>query len=138
MSDQAVASELVVLPAGVTLSTPGRRLLCALLDIGLAIVTLVIGYVIWSFFTYGKGQTPGKRLMKMRVVTLTDGMALGFWMTLLREWVIKGVLASLTFGISYLWILWDPKNQALHDKVMSTVVVDDPTDASVRTPPVAT
>ena len=43
------------------------------------------------------------------------------WMTLLREWIVKPFIGSITFGIAYVWILFDDKNQALYDKVMSNL-----------------
>ena len=79
--------------------------------------------------------------MGIRVVSLNDGKALSFWMTLLREWIVKGFIGSITFGIAYIWILFDDKNQALYDKVMNTIVVDDPqglTIAPQLVPPTST
>lgn len=128
----------VTLPEGVVLTSKASRLLCALLEVVLAIVTLGIGYFIWQFFTYRTGQTPGKKLMGIRVISLNDGMALGFWMTLLREWVLKGIIGSITFGIAYAWILFDPKNQALYDKLIDAVVVDDPQGLTVAAIPPTT
>ena len=116
----------LTLPEGVVLTSKSSRLLCSLLEVVLAIVTLGIGYFVWSFFTYRNGQTPGKKLMGMRVISLNDGVALPFWMTLLREWIVKGFIGSITFGVAYIWILFDDKNQSLYDKVLHTVVVDDP------------
>lgn len=124
----------LMLPEGVVLKSKASRLLCALLEVVLALVTLGIGYFIWQFFTYRTGQTPGKKLMGIRVITLNDGKALPFWMTLLREWIVKGFIGSITFGIAYIWILFDDKNQALYDKVLNTIVVDDPRGLTVSTP----
>ncbi len=126
------ATGVVALPAGVGLTSKSGRLLCALLEVVLAVVTLGIGYFIWSFFTYRTGQTPGKKLMGIRVVSLNDGKALPFWMTLLREWIVKGFIGGITFGIAYLWILFDDKNQALYDKVLTSVVVDDDQGLTLR------
>lgn len=124
----------LMLPEGVVLTSKASRLLCALLEVVLALVTLGIGYFIWQFFTYRTGQTPGKKLMGIRVITLNDGKALPFWMTLLREWIVKGFIGGITFGIAYIWILFDPKNQALYDKVLNTIVVDDPQGLTISTP----
>lgn len=124
---------VVTLPDGVAITSKSGRLLCALLEVVLALVTLGIGYVIWSFFTYRTGQTPGKKLMGIRVVSLNDGVALPFWMTLLREWIVKGFIGGITFGIAYVWILFDDKNQALYDKVLNTIVVDDPQGLTIAT-----
>ena len=116
----------LVLSEGVGLTPPANRLLCVLLEVVLAIVTLGIGYLIWSLFTIKQGQTPGKKLMGIRVVSLNDGKALPFWMMLLREWIVEDFIAAITFGIAYIWILFDDRNQALYDKIMNTIVVNDP------------
>jgi uncharacterized RDD family membrane protein YckC len=125
----------MTLPAGVVITSRGRRFVCSLLDGLLAIVTLGIGWTIWSFFTYPNGQTPGKKLMGIRVISLNDGKSLTFWMTLLREWIVKGFIGGLTFGIAYLWILFDDRNQTLYDKVLNTIVVDDPQGLTQPLPP---
>jgi uncharacterized RDD family membrane protein YckC len=125
------SSGTLSLPEGVVITSKSRRLLCAMLEVVLVIVTLGIGYFIWQFFTYRHGQTPGKKLMGMRVISLNDGKALAFWMTLLREWVVKPFIGSITFGIAYIWILFDDKNQALYDKVLNTIVVDDPQELTI-------
>ena len=39
---------------------------------------------------------------------------------------------SVTFGLGlilYFWLTWDDKNRELWDKMINTVVVDDPDDA---------
>jgi uncharacterized RDD family membrane protein YckC len=127
----------LTLPDGVVITSKSGRLLCALLEVVLVVVTLGIGYFIWSFFTYRTGQTPGKKLMGIRVISLNDGKALPFWMTLLREWIVKGFIGGITFGIAYIWILFDDKNQALYDKVMNTIVVDDPQGLTIAALPIA-
>lgn len=70
------------------------------------------------------GQTFGKQAVGIRVVRET-GQPIGFGWALLRELVCKGVLSLFTIPIilSYLWPLWDDRNQALHDKMASTLVV---------------
>ena len=120
------------LPAGVMLSSKGRRLGAALLDGVLAIVTLGIGYLIWMLFTFKTGQTPAKRLLGMRIVSTQDSMATSWGMTFLREIFVKGIIAGITLGIAYLWILWDTNNQALYDKVLNTIVVNDKDGLTLR------
>ncbi len=115
-----------------------RRLSAYLLDIPLLIVTLGIGWLIWWLFTLANGQTPGKQLLGIRAVR-DDGRDLGWGLTFVREFVIKGLLVGIisnfTFGIfwviNYLFPLFDKDQQALHDKMMSSMVVkDDPLPAS--------
>ncbi len=122
-----------VLPAGVQASSKGRRLLAALLDGVLATVTLFIGWAIWALIVHKEGVTPGKKLMGMRVVKTDTGQATTWGYTFLREWIVKGAIGSITFGIGYIWILWDQNNQNLYDKLMGTVVVDDPSGLTLAT-----
>lgn len=65
------------------------------------------------------GQTPGKRLMGVRIVR-TGGERLRFGNALRRE--LAYVLSGILF-LGFLWILFDNKRQGLHDKLAGTVVV---------------
>jgi len=96
----------------------------------LAIV--VIGYIVWWLIALGRGQTPGKQIVGIRVIK-DDGSPSNWGYTFLREFVIKlllvGFISDVTFGIGrlvdYLWPLWDraEKMQTLHDKLLGTIVV---------------
>jgi uncharacterized RDD family membrane protein YckC len=119
------------LPAGVVISSKGRRLGAALLEVPLAIITLGIGYLIWSLIVYKNAQTPGKQVLGMRIVDSRTGQATSWGMTFLREFIVEGIIGSITFGIAYLWILWDKNNQALYDKLLNTIVVDDKDGATL-------
>ena len=123
--------QVVNLPEGVVISSRGRRFLAMLLDFGLAIITLGIGWFIWSMFTFQTGQTPAKKIMGMRLMHMYTQESLGWGRTFVREFVIKGYIAYVTLGLAYLWILWDEKNQSLYDKVMSVLVVDDSNGATL-------
>lgn len=119
------------LPPGVVLSSPWRRLGAACLDGLLGIVLLGIGWIIWLIFTSKQGQSPGKKLLGMRIVSMPTTRPLGGLITFLREIFIKGFIGSLTFGLAYLWILWDPNRQALYDKLLNATVVNDPLGATL-------
>ncbi len=117
------------LPVGVQLSSPIKRFAAYLVDSILVGVTLGIGYLVWSLIVFGRGQTPGKQLLGMRCVNLDTGTRTGWGRTFVREWIAKaiiGVLGILTLGIIYFWLIWDRDNQELWDKVVGTIVVDDP------------
>ena len=103
------------------------------MDILIFFLTLIVGYITWWLFTLGRGQTPGKQLVGIRVVR-TDGTASDWGWTFIREFLIKFGLFEvaadlLTFGLAsivdLLWAFWDRDRQTLHDKIMKTVVVDD-------------
>ena len=97
-----------------------------------ALAIFLTGYIVWWLIVLGRGQTPGKQIVGIRVIK-DNGEPSGWGYTFLREFVIKallvGFLSDATFGIGrlvdYLWPLWDraEKMQTLHDKLLGTLVV---------------
>jgi uncharacterized RDD family membrane protein YckC len=129
------------LPNGIVLSSVGRRFGGYLLDGVLVVVTLVIGWIIWTLIVWAQGQTPAKQLLGMRVVRLDQRTYAGWGRMFLRDFVgklIVGVVGALLFGvgdvIADLWLLWDKDRQQLWDKIAGTVVVDDPDKRLAPTP----
>jgi uncharacterized RDD family membrane protein YckC len=117
------------LPVGVHLSSPARRFGGYLLEGLLAVVTLGIGWLVWSFVVFGRGQTPAKQILNVRTVTLRTGRHSSWGRMFVREFIAKplvGLLSFLTLGIANFWLVWDSRNQELWDKVVGTVVVNDP------------
>src|SRR5262245_61877134 len=88
--------------AGAPLASAGKRLGAALLEGVLVVVTLGIGWLIWSFIVWSKGQTPAKSLLGMRCVITTSGGVAGWGTMFLREIVGKGLIGTITFGITSL------------------------------------
>ncbi|HJR90681.1 MAG TPA: RDD family protein, partial [Aeromicrobium sp.] len=96
----------------------------------LGIGLLVLGYLgvfvfsIWNFVVRQgrKGQTLGKTWMHIKVVREASGDVPGVWLALGR-YLIQAILTAVTLYLNLLWPLWDAKNQTLHDKVCSTVVI---------------
>ena len=84
----------------------------------------VVGWALFYFslFTaWWKGQTPGKRLMGIKVIKL-DGGVLNLWESFGRY---GGYSAGLATGLSgFLQIYWDPNRQAIQDKVSETFVIN--------------
>ena len=122
-------------PPGPTLTAPlvsnGKRFGAYVLDAVLVIVTLIIGWFIWMFIILGKGQTPGKALLGIRVVDANTGRVPSYGTMALRVLVYQLLLGNVTGGITTLvgaiMILVDKeRHQALWDKMANTVVVDDP------------
>ena len=71
-------------------------------------------------FTGLRGQTPGKKALKVKVID-GRGNAPGLWRALLRETL--GVAISYFLPLSYLWAIWDKKKQTFHDKIAGTYVI---------------
>jgi hypothetical protein len=76
----------------------------------------------FSIFTaWWKGQTPGKKLLGMRVIKL-DNTPLNLWESFGRY---GGYAAGLATGLmGFLQVFWDPNRQAIHDKISETLVID--------------
>ncbi len=67
------------------------------------------------------GQTIGKKVMKLRVVRLSDNRPPTAGQAALRT-LIYFVLSGVYVDV--LWCLWDkPWQQCLHDKAVTTIVV---------------
>ncbi|GAA4520324.1 hypothetical protein GCM10023191_097130 [Actinoallomurus oryzae] len=89
-------------------------------------ITVVIA-IIYFTWQHGKwGQTLGKRALGIRLVRAQDGGPIGYgkaaWRVLFT-YLITYVTCGLGGLLDDLWILWDPRKQALHDKVVKTYVI---------------
>lgn len=74
----------------------------------------------WYFLTQQDGQTPGKRLMGIRVVR-KDGQPLDAATVIVRY--IGYFVNTFLLSIGWLWALWDADRQGIHDKLANTIVV---------------
>jgi uncharacterized RDD family membrane protein YckC len=89
----------------------------ALIAIG-AIVVLVL-YVRALGRT---GQTWGRKIAGIKVVSRNDGQPLGVGAALGRTLFANFISGSICY-LGYLWMLWDKDKQTWHDKVVSSIVV---------------
>jgi uncharacterized RDD family membrane protein YckC len=111
-----------------TLASKGKRFGAALLDGLLMIVTLFIGWLIWWIILWKQGQSPAKSILKMRVYKLAEGRAANTGEMAMRELVGRVLLSFIPLYslVGAAFVLFDPQNQALWDKIAGTVVIDDP------------
>ena len=97
-----------------------------LLELGFVVALLIAYYFYYVEMMYRRGQTLGKKLMKLQVIpldpaaTLTRGMAA-------KRYLVEfagGTIVPFLFYVDGLWQLWDkPYQQTLHDKFAQTVVI---------------
>jgi uncharacterized RDD family membrane protein YckC len=126
------------------LASPGLRIVRGLIDVVLLIIvggiidvitrdsraaSGIVGLVIWvAYFTYfwnSRGQSIGMMPFGFKVRDITTGQYPD-----VPKAAIRGLIWSLEVGfticivgaIGWLWQLWDPQRQAIHDKVAGTIV----------------
>ena len=80
------------------LASVQARLGSFLLDIGLAVVTLFVGWIIWNLYTWKTGQTPAKRLLNQVVVDAKTGEVFSWSRMALREFAVKGAAGNIASG----------------------------------------
>jgi uncharacterized RDD family membrane protein YckC len=75
------------------------------------------------FFYFWKGQTPGKYLLRIRVLSLYHEHIV-LWHCIERS---LGYFASaVEFGFGFIQAFWNPNRMALHDKIGETIVIKRP------------
>ncbi len=80
---------------------------------------IAIGY--YTYF-FGKGQTPGMKLVEIKLIRADGIHPVGYKKGFFR-WVGMEI-SGMVFLLGYIWILIDKKNQGWHDKIAGTYVVN--------------
>jgi uncharacterized RDD family membrane protein YckC len=87
------------------------------------IVFLAVFIIYFIGFWAWRGQTPGKMLLRLRVVRFS-GEGIGWGAATMR---FLGYIISLLLVLSgYLWIVVDARRQGFHDKIAETFVINVP------------
>jgi uncharacterized RDD family membrane protein YckC len=119
-----------------------HRLGAYALDMALAFVTCGIGWLIWSLVVWGQGQTPGKKILKIRVYAAdtqrqaTWGhMAVREFLLLLAIGIASGVINLVTIVLGTIgiiaWyvleIVWyfTKGQRTLRDVLVKTLVINE-------------
>jgi uncharacterized RDD family membrane protein YckC len=85
-----------------------------------SLVSLVFIIAYYLFFWTMIGQTPGKYIMGVRVVTV-DGGRLRISRSALRY--LGYYLSGLCLGMGFIWILFDDERRGWHDRLAGTCVI---------------
>ena len=87
---------------------------------GFLLVYLI--YMPW-FWGHG-GQTPGLKIMHLRVVREQDGGPLSMGTAFVR--LVGYWISGAVFYLGFIWILFDARRQGWLDKIAGTVVIQVP------------
>ena len=112
------------------LASVQARLGSFMLDLGLMLVTLFVGWVIWNLYTWKTGQTPAKRLLKQVVVDANTGEVFSWSRMALREFAVKGAAGNIaggasngiTFVIDSLFVFREDR-RTVHDLIVGSKVI---------------
>jgi predicted Zn finger-like uncharacterized protein len=85
------------------------------------LLSIILSLFYWIFFTGYCGQTPGKMLLRIKVIR-SDGEPLTYGMAFYRE-VIGKFISGIILGIGYLMAAFDEQKQGLHDRMAKTYVI---------------
>ena len=106
-------------------ATRWRRFFSHLLEALLIGLLLVVGWLIWLWFSAKKSQSPAKQLLGMYILT-TDGQPASASRVWIRETLLQWLIFANVFlaaVVDFLFFLFDENAQSLHDKIMETIVV---------------
>jgi uncharacterized RDD family membrane protein YckC len=107
-----------------TISCAPGQLKGGLLAAGIALG--VVGFLLVAilyFRALGRtGQTWGRKIVGIRVVSATTGQPLGVGKAILRQ-IVESIVSGNCLFLGYLWMLWDQRKQTWHDKIVDSVVV---------------
>jgi len=81
-------------------------------------IVIAFGYLIYFWTT--TGQTPGKKMMGLKVIA-TDGATLNVSKAVMR--IIGYMVSGAILYLGFIWILFDTNKQGWHDKIAGTYVV---------------
>lgn len=83
-------------------------------------MAVLINAAYFIYFHGTTGQTPGKKLLGLKVVR-TDGKPMTLGIAFLR-WV-GYIISKLPFFLGFIWVAFDGRKQGWHDKIAGTYVI---------------
>lgn len=85
------------------------------------VVNWLLPPIVTVLFWRWRGATPGKMLLRLRIVDARTGARPHFAQLVGRY--LGYLVATIPCGLGLLWVAWDPRKQGWHDKLAGTLVV---------------
>jgi uncharacterized RDD family membrane protein YckC len=126
------------------LASPGMRIVGGLIDVVIifvvfgivdvitrdsrgitGIVNLILVLAYFGYFWSSRGQSIGMMPFGFKVRDVATGQYPTLGKAVLRGfiwWLEVGFTICIIGAVGWLWQLWDPQKQAIHDKVAGTIV----------------
>jgi uncharacterized RDD family membrane protein YckC len=92
-----------------------------LVAFGVGLILQILYYGVLP--TRWNGKTVGKSALNIRIV-MEDGSDITFGRMFLRN-IVGYFISWFVLALGFLWIIWDEDKQGWHDKIASTMVVQD-------------
>ena len=92
---------------------------------GAGLINLILMLAYFGYFWSTRGQSVGMMVFGFRVRDAATGQYPSVGKAVLRGfiwWLEVAFTICLVGAIGWLWMLWDPQRQALHDKIAGTFV----------------
>lgn len=112
-----------------------HRLGAYALDAVLAVVTLGIGWLIWSLVVWSDGQTPAKKILKLRTINYTNGFQSTWGHMGIREFLVPITVltaSGITSGVAGIaWIVveivfyFTKGQRTLRDYWVKTIIINE-------------
>jgi uncharacterized RDD family membrane protein YckC len=83
-------------------------------------INFLFGMTYQAWFLHWRGQTPGKMLLGIKVVT-PEGGSLSWGKAIVRP--LAEILSGCLCFFGYFMVLWDKEKRALHDQLVGTRVI---------------
>lgn len=83
---------------------------------------ILLKIIYQTFFVWYYGATPGKMMLKIRVISTINLENPSFIYSLNRA--IVRIISESLFYVGFLWALTNPKRETWHDKVAKTLVIN--------------
>ena len=86
-------------------ASPQHRLGAIALDVALLLCTCYIGWIIWSLVIWGQGLTPGKQILRLRVVSSMTGQTATWGHMAIRQFLVP---MAMTLPFSIMQLAFEP------------------------------
>ena len=136
-------SQPIVPTHSLRLASSQHRIASMILDLVLIFLTLGIGWIIWSLFTWKDGQSPAKKILKIRVFAFESSQPVSWGHMAIYEFLfgmavamVGSVMNFLTFGLlgsfayfvmwvtDFCWYWKDGKKRTIRDNIVKVIVVN--------------